>query len=319
MREALSRYTECVSAADTGVAGIPKSDAGENSGMNSSHSRAHLEAFSAVVMMGTVPVVIKWMQAGPWVIGFIRLVIALSLLLLLFPKAREFRGLKWRDWRILGVIGLVFGLHWVTYFFAIKLSSASLAAIGTVSMYGIFLSLMGAIFLAHRVRWYHVAAIGLSIVGTMLVVGEFTPGSGGLLGFLFAVISGFLYALLPILHQRTPHLSSMQRTTGQYGGGLLVFMLAIPFGDWQLSTSDWWCLLYLGTVATLALQTLWVLATSVLPSTTSSLIYYLYVPIAVILSYLILGETLSLSQIIGALIVFSGSLLGMLGGRFGAN
>lgn len=284
--------------------------------MRAAHSRAHLEAFSAVVMMGTVPVVIKWMQAGPWVIGLVRLVIALGLLLLLFPEARQLRGLRWRDWQIMGCIGIVFGLHWVTYFFAIKLSSASLAAIGTVSMYGVFLSLMGAIFLAHRVRWYHVAALALSILGTFFVVGEFEPGSGGLPGFLFAVLSGFLYAVLPILHQRTPHLTSMQRTTGQYGGGLLVFLLAIPLGDWHLTTADWWCLLYLAIVATLALQTLWVLATSVLPATTSSLIYYLYVPIAVLLSYLILGETLTASQIAGAAIVFSGSLLGMLGGRF---
>jgi len=275
--------------------------------------RAHIEGIVSIAVMGSVPVAIKWVSVDPWVIGIIRLVIATSLLVLIFPAARQWRGLSRKDWLTLLLIGVVFGLHWITYFYAIKLSSASIASIGTISMYGIFLSLLGAVFLSHRVRWYHGAAIALSIIGVFLVVGKFDTGSGMLIGFLTSIASGFLYALLPILHQRATHMSSMLRTFGQYSGALVVFLIGAPLGTWKIPPMDWLGLVYLAIIGTLASHTLWVHATSVLPATTSSLLYYLYVPIAVLLSFLFLGETLALPQIIGGVIIISASLLGILG------
>lgn len=268
--------------------------------------------------MGSVPVAIKWVSIDPWVIGWCRLAIATTLVYLCFPAARNFRGLQRRDWGTLGLVGLIFGVHWVTYFFSIKVGSAAIAAIGTIALYGIFLSFLGALFLGHRVRWFHLLALGLSVVGTLLIVGRFELGGSAMAGFGLAVLSGFLYALLPILHQRATHLPATLRTFGQYAGALLVFTVCIPFGHWEIPARDWLGLAYLSFIGTFASHTLWVFASSVLPATSSALIYYLYVPITIVMGFFILGEVLTARQLFGTIVILAASMLGVLGDKIWA-
>src|SRR3712207_8980555 len=52
----------------------------------------------------------------------------------------------------------LFFAHWLTLFFAIKASSASIAAIGQ-STYGVHLLLLGALFVDHRPRLSDIVAV----------------------------------------------------------------------------------------------------------------------------------------------------------------
>lgn len=269
-----------------------------------------------MILMSTVPIVIKVISADPWVIGLGRLVLATGSLWMLSSAVRECKKLPLKDWLILAGLGLCFGLHWITYFFSIKLGLATVAVISTVSFYGIFLSIAGNIFLAHRVRWYHALALVLSVLGTILVAGQFDLNSNALLGFVFGIVSGGLYGLLPILHQKSTHMNNSLRSWGQFSGAMVLFVFCAPLGNWSIPAFDWWGILYLGLIGTVTAHTLWVSATSALPTTASSLIMYLYIPLSAILGYFILGETLNLQQIAGALLIVSGSMLGMLGDRF---
>jgi drug/metabolite transporter (DMT)-like permease len=69
-------------------------------------------------------------------------------------------------------------------------------------------------------------------------------------------------------------------------------------------------------IGTVAAHTLWVSSTSVLPTTASSLIMYLYIPLSAILGYFVLGETLNVVQSAGALLIIAGSMLGMMGDKW---
>jgi len=266
--------------------------------------------------MSTVPIVIKGISADPWVIGFGRLLLGAIGLYLLKGSARRFAHLRPKDWALLGTLGICFGLHWAAYFFSIKMGSPTIAVIATLSSASLFLSLAGSHFLGHRIRWIHWLGLIFGIVGTVLIGGEFEIGSNALTGFLLGILSGVLYGILPILHQKAPHLNGNLRSWGQFTGGLIVFAFFIPLGNWDLPLGDWLGILYLGTICTVGAHTLMVHAVSALPTTSSALLNYLYIPGTAILSYLLLDERLSLLQIVGAIIIITASMLGILADKF---
>ena len=97
-----------------------------------------------VLLMSTVPVLVKSTSANEITIGIVRLTIAVAVLSPIVFIRREFTASP-KQWFWLAFIGFIFGLHWLSYFYAIKNAGASLAAIG-ISTYGIqFLLLSAAI------------------------------------------------------------------------------------------------------------------------------------------------------------------------------
>lgn len=267
----------------------------------------------SICLQASVPVVIRGISAEPWGIGLTRLTFAAAAAWLLFPTARRWAQTTGRERWVLLLLGLTFALHWVTFFFSIKLGSAQLAAIG-VSSYGIHVSFLGAWLLKHRTSWTHWVGLSLAIAGTVLVGGGFPEASGPqLFGFGLALLSGFFFALLPVLHQRHEHLGMGIRTFSQYAFGLIVFLPFARQANWELAVESWPGMLYLCTVGTLVAHTLWVKSSSVLPTTHSAIIYYFYVPVAAVLAYVFLGERLGWWQVLGAAAIIGGSLTGLLG------
>jgi len=276
--------------------------------------KGYINGLTAVVCMSTVPVTIKAIDANPWVIGNVRLFLAAVILFILFPACRGILQLSWRDRGILLLMGLCFGLHWLTYFFSIKWGSATMAVVATISFYGLFSTFLGAIFLGHKVRIYHYIGLALCIAGTLLAGGQFEAGSSALLGFGMGIASGFFFGLLPTLHQKSKHMDTTVRSFGQYAGALLFFLFTVPLGNWSLAATDWLGLVYLGLIGTVLAHTLWVFATTELPTTSASVVKYLYIPLTALVSYFLLGERLAGWQAVGTVMIVFGSLLGLVGG-----
>ncbi|WP_159084049.1 DMT family transporter [Saccharobesus litoralis] len=268
-----------------------------------------------ITVMSTVPVAIKWISSDPWVIGFIRLLIATTAMYFLRPAIRQAKALSLKDYYMLAALGLCFGLHWIAYFFSIKLGTATIAVISTISAYGLFISVAGRYFLRHPIKPYHWFALLLGVIGTLLVGGEFDLNSHALIGFVLGIISGCFYGALPILHQKSTHLSGDVRTFGQFAGAFVLFIFCVPLGNWQFAEHDWIGLLYLGLVGTVLAHSLWVYAATNLPTTASGVLKYMYIPLTATISYFTLGETLTPMQIVGCVIVISGCVLGVTGER----
>jgi drug/metabolite transporter (DMT)-like permease len=104
---------------------------------------------------------------------------------------------------------------------------------------------------------------------------------------------------------------ALTRAAGQFIFGLMVFLLFIPFSEWSLTTQDWLGLAFLGILCTLVSHTLWVRVTTILPTTTTSALYYLYVPVSLFLSVVVLGEKVNASMMGGAALIIAANVLGI--------
>lgn len=264
-------------------------------------------ALLAVTAMSAVPVLVKGTAANEVTIGLARLAIAVAIVAPLMFRKQRWRQLSARNYGRLAIIGLVFGLHWLCYFASIKLATASIGA-AAVATFGVQYLLLAWWFNGEPFGLPEFAAVIVCLAGCLMITPDLSFQTDLSLGLAVGVFSGFLYACLPLLHQRARHMDSVQRSFGQFLFGLLFFVPLWRYSDWRLQTSDIIALLVLGIVCTAIAHGLWIKVTTELPALFTSLAYYLYVPIAVFSSALLLGESLTASKVTGVAMILAASI-----------
>ena len=269
------------------------------------------EASFTILLMGCVPVIIRHTDANPWTIGIVRLVVALAGLVALMQATRRWRRLSWREWRALALIGVLFGAHWAFYFLSIKASSAGIAVIAQAT-FGVHLVLIGWVIGHHAVTRLDLVAVAMAVTGSLLVAPRWSMQNQDTVGLLLGICGAFFYAFLPILHQRLAHISSLMRVFGQFLFGLAVFLLFLPQAEWRLGRSDWFWLLVLGVLCTLIQHTLWTRITTRLSTLTTSVLFYMAVPVTLLLGVVLLHERVTPWMVAGATLIVSGNVLAVL-------
>jgi drug/metabolite transporter (DMT)-like permease len=273
-------------------------------------SNTRLILFSAisVLLLASVPVVIKAIQANPWTIAFSRLVIGAFFAGLYVAYKKEHQTLTRQSLAVLGLMGVCFALHWITYFYSIKLSTPATAMVA-LSFYGPSLLIWSRFLLGTRIHRGDYLALGLALVGSFICMPSFSLQNHQTLGFLLGLASGMIYALLPILQQKARAYPVMLKAFGQFSFALLAFLPFYGYTDWQLSTTDWLGLAFLGIAGTLIAHSLWVNVTTQCAPIVITLLSYAQIPIAVLLSSLFLAETPKPSLLIGALFILAANVV----------
>ncbi len=261
-------------------------------------------ALAAVLSMSLVPVLIKSSAANEILIAISRLGIAVLFIMPIMLWRRPVWGLGARDWGRLALIGLVFAIHWLTYFVSIKWATAGLAATA-ISTFSLQYLLLAWWFNGERLTPFECLALVICFAGCLVIAPSLSLGSEVTLGVLIGCGSALLYAMLPLLHQRARHIGTLQRTWGQFFFALLFLLPFLPMANWQELPTEWERLAVLGLLCTVIAHGLWVKVTTELPAIYTGLIYYLYVPIAMGTSFVFLDEAIGSRQIIGALMILA--------------
>lgn len=277
---------------------------------NFTTTRISLEAAVAIILFGFIGVVVKYVSANVFTIGFIRLVITLFAIFLFFRFKGSLRLPTKKEILPLATIGFCFGLHWLTYFLSIKIATVSIAVL-SLSSYGIFLLILGWIFQKTKPSWTDILAVLGAVWGNIVIMPEFSLENNITLGVLFGLVSGFAFALLPILHQKNRKIPTPTRALGQFFFALCFFLFFMPAYDWEISANDWWALIILSVFCTFVAHTLWIHVTTRLSTLTTSLIYYMIIPIAMAASYFLLGEEINSAKMFGGGLIVSANLLGL--------
>ena len=178
-----------------------------------------MDAAISISLLGCVPVAVKFVSANTYTIGIARLTVAALGSYVMLRKKRRMLSISFKNWLILLSLGLLFGLHWLTFFLSIKIASAAIASIG-LSTYGVHL--INAVTLTDAL------AVILAIIGSIIVIPDFTLENNTTQGICLSVISGLFYASLPIIHQKNPQLSSSIRAFGQFLFALIFFPIFFP-------------------------------------------------------------------------------------------
>ncbi len=256
--------------------------------------KALLQIHFCVLLWGFTAILGKLISLPALELVWWRMLVVVAVLLAWPPLWRELRAVPARTLAAFAGIGVVVALHWLTFYGAIKLANASVAAT-TMAVAPLFLALIEP-RIARRPFDARELVVGLvALPGVVLVVGG-TP-AGMQLGLAVGVVSAFLVAVFGALNKRYVERASPLLVTGVELGAGTAFLTVVALawdgqGPWLAvpGPRDAWLLLALSLGCTLLPFALALRALRHTSAFMAQLAVSLEPVYAIVLAILLLGE-----------------------------
>ncbi len=190
-----------------------------------------LQIHSAVVLFGLAGVLGKLVDQPPLVIVLARTWLAFFSLGLLLVATRRLDGLRPAGhFALQALVGLLLALHWWTFFKAIQVSSVAIGLLAYCS-FPVFTTFLEPAFFKEPFRLRDLVTAGGVTLGLIIIVWPCKWGDRAVVGMLWGVVSGFLFALLSLLNRRLVSQDSpLQVAMFQNGFAGLAFTLPAIMG-----------------------------------------------------------------------------------------
>jgi len=214
-----------------------------------------------------------------------------------------------KDLMVVLFSGVLFGAHWVTYFYALDYSNVAIALLSLYTYAG-FTALLEPLILKTKLNKFDIFLSLIVFVGVLIMAPSFDVGNSYTIGILFGLLSSILYTFRNIL-------ISVPAKRYDSSGLMVVQLIAmiaimIPFMgmyDYTGLSNQWGWILLLAFFTTALGHTLFVKSFQALNPTTSSILSCVVPVYGIFWAYLILGEVPSMKTIIGGTIILSVVLL----------
>ncbi|SMG27448.1 DMT family transporter [Arenibacter troitsensis] len=228
------------------------------------------------------------------------------LFLLLYCKWKKisFRIAK-KDHPILFLSGIFMGVHWLTYFYALQLSSV---AIGMLSMftYPIITALLEPLILKTPFQRIHFVLGLLVLAGIYLLAPDFETGNSNIIAVGLGVFSALAYAIRNIiLKSRAAHYNGSLMMT--YQTGIVGFILAPVFFIYNVDAiaDQWPALLTLALFTTAIGHTLFLNCFKHFSITTVSILSSVQPVYGILIGVVFLSEIPSWTTVMGGILILS--------------
>ncbi len=268
--------------------------------MQNNHTRNLLGLLLATFFISTSGVLGRYIAMPSEVIIWFRSFFAMILLggFCLFKKF-DFK-LKSQKHRIPFIIAGVFmGIHWVTYFYALKLSNV---AIGMLSLYTfpVMIAFLEPVFLKVKFNPIYILLGIMVLLGLYILSPNFTFENTTVQGILFGLISALCYAIRILI---------LKKYVTQYNGVLLMFYQVVIitvclsptlfFMDISGVQTQFPYLIMLALITTALGHSLMVYSLKFFSASTTSIISSVQPIFGIILAFLFLNEIPTLNTFLG--------------------
>jgi drug/metabolite transporter (DMT)-like permease len=239
-------------------------------------------------------------------------VAAIVLFILLTLQKKQIKLASAKDYGIAVILGVVVGIHWVTYFAGMQMAGVTIGIIAffTYPVITVFLEpLLSRVKNKSTPKIKDIAIAFIVMVGIFLLIPEINLGNQVTLGIATGVISAFFFALRNILHKNYfSHYSGPHTMLYQT---LVAFVMLGVFTEvppMQVTKNDWSLILLVGIVFTAMPHALFASSLRHLSATTAGLISCLQPLYGSVLAFLLLSERVNILTIIGGVLVVSAAL-----------
>ncbi len=210
--------------------------------------------------------------------------------------------------------GFLIGLHWIAFFYAIKVSTVSVT-LATLATGALFTSILEPLFFKTKFKFYEIILSLLTVIG-IIIIFKVEPQYG--LGIIVALIAAFLSALFAVVNAGFVK-DYDSRVISFYELLFAVFLISviILFNDgfskefFNLSNNDWIYILILGSVCTAYALTASTELLNKISPFTMMLTVNLEPVYGIILALIVFGddEKMNPSFYYGAVLIFVGVIL----------
>lgn len=277
--------------------------------------QAKLMLSAAMVIFGTLGVFTRNIGVTSGELALYRAVLA-SVLIRFYLVFIKKGGLNLknagRELPLLLASGIAMGINWILLFQAYRYTTISAA---TLSYYfaPVIVTVASPLLFHERLTAKQIICFVMSTLGLVLIIG--TGGgeeTAGITGILFGLGAAVFYAAVILLNKFIKNVAGIQRTILQMLAAVVTLLpyvaLSSGFNLNLLDGTGWACLLTVGLFHTGITYCLYFSALKDLTGQEAAILSYIDPLVAVIISVLLLGEPMTLMQLIGGALILGFTL-----------
>ena len=278
--------------------------------------RSYFNAVLSMLIFGTIGIFRRYIPLPSGILALSRGLLG-GLFLLVFLKIRKKKNVNVTRLSLIMtmVTGAVIGGNWVLLFESYNYTTVQVATL-SYYMEPAIVILLSPIFLGEKLTPKRLLCALSSVVGMALVsgiTGGTSLSSGDFKGILYGLSAATLYATVIILNKRNIGMDAQYKTMIQLFSASIVIipyiLLREDISSVTFTPLSLLMLFVVGIVHTGFAYSLYFGAMENLSAHTVAVISYIDPVFALILSALILGESLSLSALIGAVLIIVSSII----------
>lgn len=270
---------------------------------------------SAMGIFGTIGIFVRYIPLPASAIAFCRAVLGLIFLLavlLLSGRKPEKATIK-ANLLILIISGAAMGFNWILLFESYRYTTVATA---TVCYYlAPLLLLLASPMLGEKLTAKKLICVGVALIGLVCISGiteGSLPRTEELMGIGFGLGAALLYASVMFLNKKLPPMGAYDKTIQQLASAAMVILpyllLTENIAVFSLTGLQWVLLLVVGIVHTGIAYWMYFGSLEKLSAKTISVLCYLDPVIAVLLSAILLKESMTPVSVLGSVLILGSAL-----------
>ncbi|MBR6652715.1 MAG: DMT family transporter, partial [Anaerotignum sp.] len=282
-------------------------------------NKAKLELIASMFIFGTIGIFVRHIPLPSSMIALVRgFVGAFFVLLFVYLKKSKLdkTAIK-NNFVMLALSGAFIGINWILLFESYNYTTVATATL-CYYMQPIFVILASPILLKEKLTLKKVVCVAVALIGMVFVSGVLQTGIPALSeakGILYGLGAACFYATVVLMNKKITEINAYDKTIMQLGMGAIVLspyvMLTQDFGAATVSMTPslWALLLFVGLVHTGVAYALYFDSMKDLKAQTLAIFSYIDPIVAIILSALLLKESMGLYGVIGAVLVLGSTFI----------
>lgn len=267
---------------------------------------------ASMVIFGTLAPFVRKIGVSSGELALYRAVLAsvlIGFVLLITKQKIPFAKIK-KEVALLLFSGIAMGINWILLFEAYRHTTVSVA---TLSYYfaPVIVTAVCPILFKERLTAKQIICFVMSTLGLVLITG--VDLGGNFIGILFGLGAAVFYATVVLINKFIKNIEGMPRTFLQFVAALVILfpyvLLTSGITVANLDGTGWASLITVGVVHTGLAYCLYFPSLKEISGQKAAILSYIDPLVAVIISVTVLGETMTLWQIAGGVLILGFTLL----------
>lgn len=276
--------------------------------------KSYLKYFAGLLLFGSNGVVASYIHLSSHEIVLLRSILGIALLLgLFFITGHRFTAFQHKkDLLLIVLSGVAMAADWLLLFEAYAQIGVSLGMLINYTGPAIVIAL-SPLFLKERITLAKVISLAAALLGAFFISGQAAVTGISAWGLLCAGLSAVAYAVMVLSNKLTKEITGTENATIQLLCTAVVVAAYVGCKQGfsiEIAAGDWFPVLLLGLINTGVGCFCYFSAIGNLPAQSVAICGYLEPLFAVLLSVLVLHETMAPLQILGAVLIIGGAVFG---------
>ncbi len=269
---------------------------------------------TSMTIFGTLGLFVRSIPVSSGELALYRAVLAALLIagyLLLSGQKIPFSNMK-KEVPLLLASGVAMGINWILLFEAYKYTTVSVA---TLSYYfaPVIVTVVCPILFREKLTAKQIVCFAMSTLGLVMITGIGEVGSGNdFIGILFGLGAAVFYATVVLLNKFIKNVEGIHRTFLQFLAAIIILIPYVAMTSGvslgTLNPIGWINLLIVGLVHTGITYCMYFSSLKELPGQKAAILSYIDPLVAVLISVTILGESMTLWQVLGGILILGFTL-----------